>query len=69
MVEAVSDGRLRVRLSNGHALEVEGGGRYAHRPLRPGERGLATLAPSPTARWRFVASPETPPERAWPKKT
>ncbi len=55
VVEAAGDGRLRVRFLNGHVLDVKAASRIV-----PGERGLATLAPDPTARWRFVASPETP---------
>jgi hypothetical protein len=55
VAEAVGDGCLRVRLANGHAIDVEAPGRNP-RPMFPGERGFATLAPGPTARWRFVAS-------------
>lgn len=50
VVEAVGD-RLRVRLPNGHALAARGpDGRAA-----VGDLGLAMLAPSPSAGWRFVS--------------
>jgi hypothetical protein len=68
VVGAVGDGRLRVRLYNGHVLDVEAAARPGT-PAFPGEQGLAALAPGPTARWRFIACPRTPPERPWPKKT
>ena len=54
VVEAVGNGRLRVRFTNGHSLEVRA---PDGAPTFPGERGLAALAPSPTGGWRFTAHP------------
>jgi len=67
VVEAVGNDRLRVRLENGHFLNVQAPAAGIDRG-HPGARGLAELSPDGREGWRFVPRFELKPEISWPRK-